>query len=91
MLKVTDITYEISGTTMYIYFSGEKTFDREGNNYSRSSSIGYKVYDSDGFVVSSGTVYITALKVGDKFRNEKEYIWDITLGETYTLEIMDVN
>lgn len=90
MLKVTDITYEISGDTLYIYFSGEKVFDREGDNYSRSSSIGYKVYDSEGFVVSSGTVYITALKVGDKFRNEKEYVWDITLGETYTIEIMDV-
>ena len=90
MLKVTDITYEVSGTTMYIYFSGEKTFDSEGNNYSRISEIGFKLYDSNGNVIDSGTVYVTALAVGDKFANAKEYVYGITLGENYTLELIDV-
>lgn len=90
MLKVTDITYEVSGTTMYIYFSGEKTFDSEGDNYSRIFKIGFKLYDSNGYVVDSGTIYVTALAVGDKFANTKEYIYGITLGENYTLELIDV-
>ena len=90
MLKVTDITYEVSGTTMYIYFSGEKTFDIEGDNYSRIFKIGFKLYDSNGNVVDSGTIYVTALSVGDKFANTKEIVYGITLGENYTLELIDV-
>lgn len=91
MIKVTGITYKIVGNTMYIYFSGEKVYDREGDNYSRSSSIGYKIYDSEGYVIDSGTAYITALKVGDKFKDEVEYIYNITLGESYTIELLDVD
>ena len=90
MLKVTNITYEVSGTTMYIYFSGEKIFDSEGDNYSRIFKIGFKLYDSNGNVVDSGTIYVTALAVGDKFANTKESVYGITLGENYTLELIDV-
>ena len=90
MIKVTNITYETSGTTMYIYFSGEKTFDKEGNNYSRISKIGFKLYDSNGNVVDSGIIYVTALSVGDKFANTKESVFGITLGENYTIELIDV-
>ena len=89
MLKVTDITYKTNGDDLFIYISGEKTFDKEGNNYSRYSTIGYKVLDSEGFVVGSGTLYVTSLSVGDKFKNEIIYVANITLGETYTLELID--
>ena len=88
-VKVTNITYEVSGDDLYIYFTGEKTYDERGNSYSQSCKIGWKLYDSEGYVVASGTCYSDAIAVGEKFRNQKEYAWDcITTGETYTLEII---
>lgn len=91
IIRVTDITYVVEGNDLYLYFSGEKRSDSKGDTYSRFSEIGYKLYDSEGYTVASGTVYITALAVGDKFKDEEEIIWNkITQGETYTLEILDV-
>ena len=89
--KVTSITYEVSGDDLYIYFAGEKTYDKEGSKYSSSCKVGWKLYDSEGYVVASGTLYTQNICVGEKFRNEKEYAWDcITPGETYRLEIMNI-
>lgn len=90
-VKITNITYEVSGDDLYIYFAGEKVYDSDGNNYSRSCTIGWKLYDSEGYVVASGTCYTEALSVGEKFRNEKAYAWDcIVPGENYKLVILDV-
>ena len=90
--NVTEIRYEISEYgDMYLYFSGEKTYDIEGNGYSKSCKVGWKLYDSEGYVKKSGTIYSPAIKVGEKFRNVKEYIYDIEIGETYTLVIENVD
>ena len=50
-----------------------------------------KLYDLDGVVIKSGTVYTNSLCVGDKFKNEKIYIYDddIEPGKTYWLVILD--
>lgn len=91
LFKLTDITYEAKGTDLYLYFSGTKEHDSEGSSTSRVGQMGYKLYDSNGYVVASGNVYITALSTGDSFKNECEIIWGkITPGETYTLEILSV-
>lgn len=91
-VKITNITYEISGDDLYIYFTGEKTYDKEGNRYSRSCTVGWKLYDSDGYIIDSGTFYSPNIAVGEKFRNEKEYAWDVIKpGETYRLEISSVD
>ncbi len=91
-VKITNITYEISGDDLYIYFTGEKTHDAEGNKYSQSCKVGWKLYDSEGYIVDSGTFYSPNIAVGEKFRNEKEYAWDvIEPGETYTLVISNVD
>lgn len=91
-VKITNITYEISGDDLYIYFTGEKTYDDEGSGYSRSCNVGWKLYDSENYIVDSGTFYSPAIKVGEKFRNEKCYAWDVIVpGENYRLEIENVD
>ncbi len=89
--KITDITYETSGDTLYLYFAGEKTYDEKGSGQSRSCQISWKLYDMEGYVVDSGTVYTVGVAMGEKFRNEKAYVWDIEVGQTYRLEILSTN
>jgi len=92
IVKITDITYEVSGDNLYIYFTGEKTYDTKGSSYSRMCEIGWKLYDSEGYIVDSGISYTDALSVGEKFKNEKEYCWDvIEPGMTYRLELINVD
>ncbi len=91
-VKISNITYEINDNDLYIYFSGEKTYDVEGNKYSRACVVGWKLYDSDGYIVDSGTFYSPNIAVGEKFRNEKAYAWDVIKpGETYTFVISNVD
>lgn len=90
-VKITSITYEISGDSIYFYFSGQKTYDAKGSNFSQSAKIGWKLYDSDGFIVDSGTCYTPNLATGEKFRNVKDYAFSVlSPGETYTLVISNV-
>ena len=75
-----------------ISWGGEKTYDDDGNNYSTSVGFGYKLFDSDGYVIKTGTVYTSvSVCVGEKFK--KEYI-DFTYinlypNQTYILEILN--
>lgn len=77
----------------YIYISGEKDFDNyNGATKSSPQRIGWKLFDLDGAVVYSGTLWTSSLCVGDKFKNERDLIPDsrIEPGKTYWLEILDV-
>ena len=50
--------------------------------------IKYKLYDSEGFLSKSGSLYLESeLAVGDKFK-ETIIIFDATPGETYTLKFV---
>ncbi len=90
--RVTNITYKISDNDATFYFSGEKTYDEKGNNYSQQCKIGWKLYDSDGYVVDSGTCYSSAIKVEEKFKDATAHTWDIIeQGKTYRLVILDVD
>ena len=89
-VKITSIRYEMSGDDMKIYLSGEKTYDTKGSSYSRSCAVGFKVYDSQGYVVQSGTFYSDDLCVGDKFKDDYFWVYDLEIGETYTLELLNV-
>ena len=92
-VKVTGISYELHyDDSLLILFSGEKTYDYQGSGQSDSCKIGWKLYDSEGYVVDDGTFYSTAVRQGEKFRNGECFAWDcIVPGETYRLEILDVN
>ena len=90
--KVTNITYRVSSDDVYFYFTGEKTYDKNGNNYSNQCYIGWKLYDDEGFVVANGTCYTTSVKVGEKFKNEDATAYNvIEQGKTYRLEILNVS
>ncbi len=42
-----------------------RKFHEEGDNYSGHQYIGYKIYDANGVVVESGTMYTETIKVGE--------------------------
>ena len=93
-VKVTGLTYEFTArnngnVNLKISFSGEKTYDRDGNNHSESGRIGYKLYDPEGFVAKSGSVSTTDVAVGERFRDATLTFNDIIPGE-YKLVLLDV-
>ncbi len=96
MCKVTGFSCEISDykyseeQTAELYFAGEKTYDQEGDHYSNAVSISWKLYDEDGYVVDSGTARSSGIKVGEKFKNAKSYVFDLLPG-TYYLELLDTD
>lgn len=86
-VKITNVYYE-SG---HLYFSGEKTFDWEGDSNSDVCRVGWKLYDSEGYVKDSGTFYSPAIKTNEKFKDEKEYLnYTLEAGNSYKLEICNV-
>ncbi len=90
--EVTGITYEINGSDIKFYFTGKKTYDRQGNSYSDYCKIGWKLYDSEDYVVANGTCYTTALKVDEKFKDALDKARGvIEQGKTYRLEILNVS
>ena len=93
--KVTAIQVDLSsasssGLWYEITFVGTCTYNTEGNNQSTSMKIGYKLYDSDDFVVNSGTAYSESVSVGEKFK-ETINVYYLEPGKTYTLVISHVN
>lgn len=89
--KITEISYKVSNDDVTFYFSGEKLYDKEGNNYSRACEVGWKLYDSDGYVLKSGTMFSEKLTVGEKFKNESVTAYDcIEEGKTYRFVILNV-
>ena len=90
-VNIFDVKCEAGDGKLIFNFSGEKTYDIEGDEYSRSCKIGYKIDDSEGYVVKTGVCYTEDLKVGDKFRNNMHTIYfDVVHGETYRIELLDV-
>jgi len=95
LFTVTDISYKVKriydGTyTMYLYFTGEKSYDENGSGQSASCKIGWKLYDEDGYTIDSGTCYTANIAPGEKFRNAEEIIFDLYEGNYY-LEILSTN
>ena len=87
---VTSITYKISGKSVTFYFSGEKTYDIEGDNYNRTCYISWKLYDEEGYVVDNGTCFTTSIQVGEKFKDASVSAHGvIEEGKSYRLVIMD--
>lgn len=92
-VKITDISYTVNtGSYSELYFTGEKTYDKEGELYSQGCSIGYKLYDGEDYLIDSGVYTTNALKVGEKFKNGREYAFYQLLeaGRIYRLEILNV-
>lgn len=70
-VMITNLTYTVKDDDLYLYFTGEKLYDIEGNGYSRSCRVGWKLYDSQGYIVKTGTFYSPNIATGEKFKDEK--------------------
>ncbi len=88
-LNISSVTYEVSEGVMpmlKVIISGEKTY---GNGNSMYDMFNYKLYDSEGYMVKSGSVFLDNINSGDKFKDDSLMLYDITPGETYTLKFYD--
>lgn len=88
--RITDWSYTSTSTSATVSFSGQKTYDVNGSGQSRAVKIGWKLYDSEGYVVDDGTAYGSSIKENEKFKNCDASLYSLEPG-TYTIEIMSVN
>ena len=88
---VTSVDYSVDTSltsSLTFVVSGEKTGGESGSmSY---DMIMYKLYDSNEYLVDSGQIFLgNGLSVGDKFKSDVTYVYDVTPGETYTLILSD--
>ena len=69
-----------------ITVDGEKKSGRSDFGY---DMISYKLYDSAGYLVDSGNIYLSSLSAGDKFKDDSVVIYDITPSESYTFQLSE--
>ena len=89
IIQINDVSYEFEKDylpQLKITILGTKTY---GNSNSSYDIISYKLYDSDGNMVSANNIYFSLLSKGDKFRDDSVVIYDITPGESYTLKLLE--
>lgn len=89
IIQINDVTYEFEkeySPQLTISIFGEKTYGDSNSSY---DIISYKLYDSDGYMIDSGDVFLDALSNGDKFKDSSVIIYDIVPGTSYTLKLME--
>lgn len=87
VIEINDVAYSFEKDylpQLKITVSGQKTY---GTNNSGYDLIGYKLYDSDNYMVDSGSIYLSGLSGGDKFRDDSIIIYDVIPGTTYVLKL----
>ena len=88
-IQVENVTYIYDKdytSQLKITFTGTKTFGETSSSY---DMISYKIYDSQGYMVDSGNVYLRNLTAGDKFKDDTIVVYDVTPGETYTIKFFE--
>ena len=74
-----------------ITYTVKRTYHEKGSNYSASAKFGWKLYDSDGTVVDSGTEYSDGnIKVGEQSQGSFN-VYNLTPWEEYRLEILNLS
>ena len=85
VIRVEEVKYAFDAgvsSNLEIELTGTKT---QGGSKSFDYFI-YKLYDSNGFMIDSGIVYLSSLSAGDKFKEDIRVYKDVTPGETYTIK-----
>lgn len=72
-------------SSLEISIAGTKTY---GDN-SSYDMFGYKLYDSQGYMVKSGSISLSHLEKGDKFKGETINFYDAIPGEEYTIKFTE--
>lgn len=86
-IQINDITYSFEkdyDPRIKIIVSGTKIYEKPDSR-SFYDIISYKLYDSEGYVITSGYITLMHLEQGDNFRDDSIVIYDITPGNTYKL------
>ena len=85
-IQIDDVTYVYEKgytPTLTVTISGTKTYSNNNQYFSSAyDAISYKLYDSENYMVDSGSVYLNSLNQGDKFKDESIIIYDLIPGET---------
>ena len=88
IIEITEASYSFEKEYMpqlKITLVGQKTYG-VSSNY---DIISYKLYDSEGYMVKAGSVYLRSLDNGDKFKDDSIVVYDVTPGESYLLRLME--
>ena len=88
-IKIEAVTYTYDKeytSQLKITVTGSKTFGETSSFY---DTIAYKIYDSDGYMVDSGHVFLRNLTAGDKFKDDSIVVYDVIPGETYTIKFSE--
>ena len=78
-------SFRNGGVLYRVDFTGTCTYTQSDWG---SIFVRWKLYDSDGFLVESGSLFASSVEAGVKFKGS-DTIGVITPGETYTLELSD--
>ncbi len=66
------------------------TYNAEGENKTQYANIGYKIKDSEGVVILSSSIIVGQLAQGETIKTSGYITGNFSLGETYTLEFVDI-
>lgn len=83
---ITDINFSDT-LPLKISYTVKSTYHENGNDYSAQAKFGWKLYDADGTVIDSGTVYSDTIKVGEQSKGYF-YVYDLEEFAEYKLEIL---
>lgn len=89
-IRVDEVTYESKAydyddVTVTFSFLTTMTYNSTPG-VSKYVTIGYKLKNSEGIIVNSGTIYVSQADTGDTSLTQK-IIFDLNMKETYTLEL----
>ena len=89
-MEINDISYEVSDWgTLTVTFTVKMLENKNGKNSSDYCYFGYKLKNSAGVIIDSGTCIAGPLSVGEAIREEEYMGSDLNRGESYTLEFYD--
>ena len=89
IIQINEVSYRFEKEylpQLKITIAGEKSYGGKNSGY---DIISYKLYDDDGYMMDSGSIYLSSLSEGDKFKDDSLVIYDVTPGTSYTLKLME--
>ena len=89
-VRIDNITYEYKNESLCFYFTGEKTYDCDGDEETNYCKFRWTLYDSEGDILESRTIFISNLAVGDKFKDKVGYaLGCVEQGKSYKIVISE--
>lgn len=89
-VEVMELTAEYSSTgSVKIKLKAKMVYNENGAGSSDYAYVGYKVKDSEGIVVDSGSFSVGPMAVGDIIIEENYLGGKYKLGEAYSIELID--